>query len=175
MFLNEIQLLSNEEIEKIVHYIIVFACIFICCFLGSFIRDAIYASKTKMKIDFKSALLYDVPCASVIAALSDVLSDKIHISGWVFISLFLGIWSREFVSTLLNSKTVSFVLRFMFGRAVNNAKNSLTDDEKESLTNAFKNAVNSAMLEDKSPNDSAKKSTTSDEPVGEFEWIDILE
>ena len=173
MILNEFHFLSVEEIEKIVHYIIVFTCIFVCCFLGSVIRDAIYASKNKSKIDIKTIFLYDVPCASVIAALGDILSNKIHISGWAFISLFLGIWSREFVSILLNSKMVSFILKFMFGRAINNAQNSLTDEEKEALTNTFKNAVNTAMIEDKSSKDN--KSNDYDEPVGEFEWIDILE
>ena len=163
--------LSKDELSSIEHYVIIFICIFVCCFLGSFIRDAIYASKNSLKIDIKTLILYDVPCASVVAALSDALSDKIHISGWAFISLFIGIWSREFVAILMNSKIVSTIIKYLFGRAVMNAKDSMTDDEKENLKNVFNDAVNSATAEDSS---SKKKTQTDLDKPGEFDWVDII-
>lgn len=166
------QVISKDELSDIGHYVIIFICIFICCFLGSFIRDAIYASKNGLKVDLKSIFLYDIPCASVIAALSDVFSSKVHISGWAFISLFIGLWSREFVAMLMNSRFVSAIIKIMFGNAVEKAKVSMTDSEKESLKNAFKNAVDNAT-ENK---DSSKKKSNNDlDKVGEFEWIDILQ
>ena len=166
------QFISKDELSSIGHYVIIFVCIFICCFLGSFIRDAIYASKNGLKIDFKSIFLYDIPCASVVAALSDAFSSKVHISGWAFISLFIGLWSREFVAMLMNSRFVSAIIKVLFGNAVEKAKTSMTDSEKESLKNAFNSAINSAT-EDK---DSSKKKSDNDlNKVGEFEWIDILQ
>lgn len=164
--------ISKDELSGIEHYVIIFICIFVCCFLGSFIRDAIYASKNNLKIDIKTLILYDVPCASVVAALSDAFSKKIHISGWAFISLFIGIWSREFVAILMNSKFVSTIIKYLFGRAVMNAKDSMSEDEKENLKNVFNDAVNAAKKDD----DSKKESKSDDlNKPGEFDWVDILD
>lgn len=169
------KVISKDEMISIGHYVIIFVCIFACCFLGSFIRDTIYASKNNLKIDAKSLIIYDMPCAFVVAALCDILSGKIHISGWAFISLFIGIWSREFVAVLMNSKFVSAIVKYLFGRAVMNAKDSMSDDEKESLKNVFNDALNSAtsISEDKKKENKSKLDDL-DKP-GEFEWIEILD
>lgn len=172
VLVNFFEAISKDELSGIEHYVIIFICIFVCCFLGSFIRDAIYASKNNLKIDIKSLILYDVPCASVVAALSDAFSKKIHISGWAFISLFIGIWSREFVAILMNSKVVSTVIKYLFGRAVINARDSMSEKEKENLKNVFNDAVNNAANSDSSKKES--KTDDLDKP-GEFEWVDILD
>ena len=163
------QFISEQELSDIGHYIIIFICIFVCCFLGSFIRDAIYASKNGLKVDIKAIVLYDMPCAFVVAALSDIFKNKVNISGWAFISLFIGLWSREVVAILMNSKFVTAIIKVAFGSAVEKAKTSMTDDEKESLKNAFKSAIDSAT------EDSSSNKQKDLDKVGEFEWIDILE
>lgn len=164
------QIISQEDLSIIVHYGLSYLNFFICCFIGTFIKDAIYSYKNKLKIDLISILLYDIPCAFIMTAVSDLFKTKFEFSMWEFVSVFAGMWSREIVSVLMNSKFVSFAARLIFGKALNSTKDNLTDEEKENLTNIFQSAISTTIEADKK-----KDIKNRQDPVGEFDWIDILE
>jgi hypothetical protein len=93
------------------------------------------------KIDILNALLYSSPCAFIMATLYDLISDKAGFGVLVLACVFIGMWSREVTSLLLNNKVALGVIRFIVKTLLKNASTALSDDEQKQLSDVFEDAV----------------------------------
>ena len=85
----------------------------------------------------------------------------------------------EILSILFNTKFFTVITKILVGKAISTiGKGNLSKDEQEKLANTFKDAVKSAIEKSDDVSElieSPEDELSNENPVGEFEWIDILE
>lgn len=131
--------ISSSEISTILEYLFQFALVYISCFIGTIIRDMITASRIRAKINIPNAALYSLPCAFIMATVFDTISDKAGFDVLVLACVFIGMWSREVASLLLNNKVALAVVKHITKYAIGNS--SMTEEEADELTDIFDDAV----------------------------------
>jgi hypothetical protein len=199
-----------SDITTVLDYLLEFMMVYCSCFAGTLIRDLITASKKNNHVDIVNAIIYSLPCAFIMTAFFETLYSKAGFGSLVLVCVFVGMWSREIASILLNNKLILSLIKIITGGIIK-SNGSLSDDEKEKLTNAFteaiENSINSTSEENQDDNSAISKeddgncmrddevpseSTTTEaseneeeevfvneedeisDPVGEFEWTNII-
>ena len=165
--------IRDNFINEATLYAIEYFIIYIFCLIGAFIKDANMAHRYKTKIDFVDLALYPILCAFVVSAAYDIIKLKydIAISVIAFLAIFAGIWSRELVALLTNNKVVLGIFKVIAKRAAGKFGKGLSDKEKNELYEALQSGIKDAIGESKPEDELSGK----EEPVGEFEWIKVIE
>lgn len=181
-----LELTGHTALSAATAYAIVFIAIYLMCFAGGLVKDLIMAHKFHSKVDIIDLILYPVSCAVIIVAAIDLLhSRSIHtsVSVAVFVSVLAGTWSREIVACLLNNKLMFSVAKLSTKMAINRI-GWLSKKEKDSLQEALISGVKDAMDDEEELRkvEELQRSMNPDnelsgerEPVGEYEWLEILE
>lgn len=132
--------ISPSDISAILEYLFQLTLVYISCFIGAALRDFITASKANTKAKIGSSFLYSIPCAFIMATVYDFISKKLGFGALVLACVFVGMWSREVTSLLLNNKVALTIVKVLASGALKSAA-SLSDKEKEELTSVFEDAV----------------------------------
>ena len=179
--------ISPSDISAILEYLFQLTLVYISCFIGAALRDFITASKANTKAKIGSSFLYSIPCAFIMATAYDFISKKLGFGALVLACVFVGMWSREVTSLLLNNRVALAIAKIVASGVIKSAA-SMSDKEKEELATVFEDAVkegkksasgeedndSGALTKDEEPkcitaNDSTPKDTTPEEPGKEEE------
>ena len=132
--------ISPSDISAILEYLFQLTLVYISCFIGAALRDFITASKANTKAKIGSSFLYSMPCAFIMATVYDFISKKLGFGTLVLACVFVGMWSREVTSLLLNNRVALAIAKIVASGVIKSAA-SISDKEKEELTTAFEDAV----------------------------------
>ena len=179
--------ISPSDISAILEYLFQLTLVYISCFIGAALRDFITASKANTKAKIGSSFLYSIPCAFIMATVYDFISKKLGFGALVLACVFVGMWSREVTSLLLNNRVALAIAKIVASGVIKSAA-SMSDKEKEELTTVFEDAVkegkksasgeedndSGTLTKGEEPkcitaNDSTPKDTTPEEPEKEEE------
>ena len=179
--------ISPSDISAILEYLFQLTLVYISCFIGAALRDFITASKANTKAKIGSSFLYSIPCAFIMATTYDFISKKLGFGALVLACVFVGMWSREVTSLLLNNRVALAIAKIVASGVIKSAA-PMSDKEKEELATVFEDAVkegkksasgeedndSGALTKDEEPkcitaNDSIPKDTTPEEPEKEEE------
>ena len=179
--------ISPSDISAILEYLFQLTLVYISCFIGAALRDFITASKANTKAKIGSSFLYSIPCAFIMATAYDFISKKLGFGALVLACVFVGMWSREVTSLLLNNRVALAIAKIVASGVIKSAA-PMSDKEKEELATVFEDAVkegkksasgeedndSGALTKDEEPkcitaNDSTPKDTTPEEPEKEEE------
>ena len=228
IWLNSAILLTSaidpSDVSAILEYLFQLTLVYIGCFIGASLRDLLTASRSRTKAKLGSSFLYSIPCAFIMATVYDLISRKLGFGTLVLACVFVGIWSREVTSILLNNKICLSLVKVMVSWLINK-NGSLSEEDKKELTDVFETAVKegkkaaseeekketgTSIKEDESNCATAKDNTSEDatpeelekdiekdeptestidtseedieiedelsgDPVGEFDWTEIIE
>lgn len=132
--------ISPSDISAVLVYLFQLTLVYISCFIGAALRDFITASKANTKAKIGSSFLYSMPCAFIMATVYDFISKKLGFGTLVLACVFVGMWSREVTSLLLNNRVALAIAKIVASGVIKSAA-SMSDKEKEELTSVFENAV----------------------------------
>ena len=132
--------ISPSDISAVLEYLFQLTLVYISCFLGAALRDFITAAKANTKAKIGSSFLYSMPCAFIMATVYDFISKKLGFGTLVLACVFVGMWSREVTSLLLNNRVALAIAKIVASGVIKSAA-SMSDKEKEELTTAFEDAV----------------------------------
>lgn len=132
--------ISPSDISAVLEYLFQLTLVYISCFIGAALRDFITASKANTKAKIGSSFLYSMPCAFIMATVYDFISKKLGFGTLVLACVFVGMWSREVTSLLLNNRVALAIAKIVASGVIKSAA-SMSDKEKEELTSVFENAV----------------------------------
>lgn len=132
--------ISPSDISAVLEYLFQLTLVYISCFIGAALRDFITASKANTKAKIGSSFLYSMPCAFIMATVYDFISKKLGFGTLVLACVFVGMWSREVTSLLLNNRVALAIAKIVASGVIKSAA-SMSDKEKEELTTAFEDAV----------------------------------
>ena len=132
--------ISPSDISAVLEYLFQLTLVYISCFIGAALRDFITASKANTKAKIGSSFLYSMPCAFIMATVYDFISKKLGFGTLVLACVFVGMWSREVTSLLLNNRVALAIAKIVASGVIKSAA-SISDKEKEELTTAFEDAV----------------------------------
>ena len=132
--------ISPSDISAVLEYLFQLTLVYISCFLGAALRDFITAAKANTKAKIGSSFLYSMPCAFIMATVYDFISKKLGFGTLVLACVFVGMWSREVTSLLLNNRVALAIAKIVASGVIKSAA-SMSDKEKEELTTVFEDAV----------------------------------
>lgn len=182
--------IGDSATAEVLAFVIEYFAIYLLCFIGGLVKDSITAHKFHSKLDIIDLIIYPIPCSFIVVALHDLLSSKfeVEVSYVAFAAAFIGSWAREIVAFLTNNKFMMIVSK-LFAKIAISKVGGLSEEEKDKLTEALENGIKDAMEDDAQSNliasfavhasvddgDPEDELSGNHDPVGEYEWIEILE
>lgn len=132
---------TSSQISAVLDYLFQFILVYICCFIGAAIRDLTTASKSKTKVDIGNAFIFSTPCAFIMTTAFNLISSKAGFRTLVLACVFMGMWSREVASLLLNNKVALGIVRYFVKSVIHGLSTDDLNTETDRLSDIFEDAV----------------------------------
>lgn len=151
--------------------VIDYAIIYFFCFLGLLVKDSKHAKDYHQKIDIKNTLSSTITATILMATIRSIFEDK-HFNDavWLGLCFFAGMWSRELLCILTNTKLVLLFIRAYVKKAAKDAGGELSESDSQIIDDAIGGITSDNTSSNGRISEMKKKN-----PPGEFDYDDIID
>lgn len=159
-----LSIVANVMVKNPHELLIEYAIIYVLCFLGLLTKDSKHAKDHKQKLDVRSTLACTITTTILMAAVRSIFDyKKLNDAVWLFLCYFAGMWSREILCMLTNTKITTIILKAYTKKTIKNINDELSDKDKDTIDEAI-DSITDKMNDIKSSN-----------PPGEFDYDSIID